>query len=221
MRRYYLARLEVRSGTYIMQLHRNGADAAIHPARTSCLGNSHMPDTFRCMESNRCFAEMWVEISTWYLVCSVIFTNYVCRRVDPSIHLLWQICSLCQSVVVSRISVLVPIYGYETITRSTPSAIDLAAFEKTSDNVKCWCLKNRWYNKKHEDQPYCGCTTNRCLLLYTLQWVQNAIPRHTLYTLDNRFQVNRQSSGSYYNRRPIVACDSYRWALFEACCGQQ
>ena len=35
----------------------------------------------------------------------------------------------------------------------------------------------------------------------------------TLYTLDNRFQVNIQSIGSYSNRRPIVACDRYRLAL--------
>ena len=64
MRRDYLARLEVRSSTYIKQLHRNTADVAIHPARTSCLGNSHMPDTSRWMTSNRCFAEMCVESST-------------------------------------------------------------------------------------------------------------------------------------------------------------
>ena len=43
----------------------------------------------------------------------------------------------------------------------------------------------------------------------------------TLYTLDNRFQVIRQSIGSFSNRRPIVACDRYRLALFEACCGRQ
>ena len=34
--------------------------------------------------------------------------------------------------------------------------------------------------------------------------------RTETHTLDNRFQVNRQSIGSYSNRRPIVACDSYR-----------
>ena len=34
----------------------------------------------------------------------------------------------------------------------------------------------------------------------------------TLYTLDNRFQVNRQSIRSYSNRRSIVACDRYRFA---------
>ena len=38
-----------------------------------------------------------------------------------------------------------------------------------------------------------------------------------LYTLVNRFQVNRQSIGSYSNRRPIVACDRYQLAFFEAC----
>ena len=44
--------------------------------------------------------------------------------------------------------------------------------------------------------------------------------RGTPYTLDNRFQVNRQSIRCYSNRKPIVACDRYRLALFEAC-GQQ
>ena len=30
-----------------------------------------------------------------------------------------------------------------------------------------------------------------------------------LVTLDNRFRVNRQSIGSYSNRRSVVACDGY------------
>ena len=38
------------------------------------------------------------------------------------------------------------------------------------------------------------------------------------HTLDKRFQVNRQSIGSYSYicRRPIVARDRYRWVLFVA-----
>ena len=44
--------------------------------------------------------------------------------------------------------------------------------------------------------------------------------RGTPYTLDNRFQVNRQSIRCYSNRKPIVACDRYRLALFEACVQQ-
>lgn len=42
-----------------------------------------------------------------------------------------------------------------------------------------------------------------------------------LDTLDNRFQVNRESIGSYSSRRATVACDKYRLALFEAYCGRQ
>ena len=42
-----------------------------------------------------------------------------------------------------------------------------------------------------------------------------------LNTLDNRFQVNRQSIGSYANKRPIVARDRYRWVLFAAYWGRQ
>ena len=41
------------------------------------------------------------------------------------------------------------------------------------------------------------------------------------HTLDNRFQVNRQSIGSSSNRMPIVTCDRYRLALFEAHYGRQ
>ena len=41
------------------------------------------------------------------------------------------------------------------------------------------------------------------------------------HTLDNRFQVNRQSIGSYSNRRPSVAWDRYRLAVFEGYCGRQ
>ena len=43
----------------------------------------------------------------------------------------------------------------------------------------------------------------------------------TLYAMDNRVQVNRQSIWSYSNRRRIVACDRYRLTLFQACCGRQ
>ena len=52
IRQDYRARLEVRSGTYsyIKQLHRNAADAAIQPVRTSYLGNSQMPDTL-CLKN--------------------------------------------------------------------------------------------------------------------------------------------------------------------------
>ena len=42
----------------------------------------------------------------------------------------------------------------------------------------------------------------------------------TLYTLDDKFQVNGQSIGSYSDGRLIVACDMFRLALFEAF-GQQ
>ena len=93
----------------------------------------------------------------------------------------------------------------------------LRSIKKTSDRVQSWCLKNRSYNNKHEDQPCCRCTTNRCLMLYTLLWVQNVRPRHTQNTLDNKFQINRQSIGSFSNSRPTVACDRYRLALSEAC----
>ena len=41
------------------------------------------------------------------------------------------------------------------------------------------------------------------------------------HTLDNRFQVNRQSIGSYSNKRAIVARDMYRLALLDAYCGRQ
>ena len=115
MRWQYSARSEVMSGTYMKQLHRNTADAAIHPTRTSYLGVTfhNTPDTFMWMASNVCFSEMCFEGSHWSVVFSVGFTrlSYVCRRVDLSIHLSWQMCSLWQSVVVCRISLLVPIYG--------------------------------------------------------------------------------------------------------------
>ena len=41
------------------------------------------------------------------------------------------------------------------------------------------------------------------------------------HTLDNRFQVDRQSIGSYFDRRAIVACDRYRLTLFLVYCGRQ
>ena len=60
MRGDYLARLKVRSETYsyIKQLHTTTADAAIHPARTSFLGNSNMPDTSKLMESYKRSADV-------------------------------------------------------------------------------------------------------------------------------------------------------------------
>ena len=78
-------------------LHRNRADAAIHSASTRYFGNSHVLDTSRWMASRRCFTEVCVESSTWYLVCSVSWTKLcvqMCRPVDSSdltgqIHSLW------------------------------------------------------------------------------------------------------------------------------------
>ena len=61
------------------------------------------------------------------------------------------------------------------------------------------------------------------LALFTslLAICNSSVYRVCNHTLDNRFQVNRQSIGSYSNRRPIVACDGYRLALFEAYYGRQ
>ena len=74
----------------------------------------------------------------------------------------------------------------------------------------------RWY-KKHEDQPCC-CKTNCCCCIHCSDCKTR--DHGTLYTLDNRFQVNRQSIGSYSNRRPVVACDMLSvgsfWSLWLA-----
>ena len=79
----------------------------------------------------------------------------------------------------------------------------------------------RWYNNKHEDQRCCCCGTTHCCLRCIHCYECKTRDHGTLYTMDHRFEVNRQSIGSYSYTRPIVACDRYRLALSEAWCGRQ
>ena len=76
---------------------------------------------------------------------------------------------------------------------------------------------NACANHSQQNLPYISrlqvCSKKKKNLTHTKSNINN--------TLDNRFQVNRQSIGSYSNRRPTVACDRYRLALFEAYGGQQ
>ena len=77
---------DCRCCTYIKPSHSNTAGPAIHSITTTYLGNIHMPDISRRMAFNWFFAEMWVDSSSWPLVCSVSFTDqclYTCRPADP------------------------------------------------------------------------------------------------------------------------------------------
>ena len=143
------------------------------------------------------------------------------------------------------VSLLVPIYGVGLFALRRTSLLGVASGytssilvltqvtsntcgNDTSITTGCWPLYTYplahciYYTtiqiytslSRYDTTNCCFCS---CIHCYECQTRDHG----ALYTLDNRFQVNSQSIGSYSNRRPIAACDRYRLALFEACCGWQ
>ena len=97
---------------------------------------------------------------------------------------------------------LTPFFNVVTAVLSSPHANKLLLWDVANTSLK----SN--YNTREMSQVEKGDAT----------LVKNTITHHAL---DNRFQVNRKSTGSYSNKRPIVARGGYRWVLFAACWDQQ